>query len=94
MPQGHDIRAELAALQDDLATAEKPAADRPPPSADIPDPTTGETDQLECAMQELRTFFAAAARDAEKVVLEHPLAALAAAFALGVLAGRVLGSSR
>jgi ElaB/YqjD/DUF883 family membrane-anchored ribosome-binding protein len=89
----HDIRSELSALQDDLATKADPAADRPT-SSERADSSPKRGADLERALRELQTQLADAAGEAEAVLAEHPFDAVAAAFILGVTAGRMIGATK
>ena len=90
----HDIRSELSALQDDLAS-QGGSAYRPIHVFRTGGlfPTERWAD-LERALRELQTQLTDAAGEAEAVLTEHPFAAVAAAFLLGAAAGRMMGAAK
>ena len=47
--------------------------------------------EIERLLEELRVIAAEAGGNAEKIVAQHPLASVAAAFLLGVVIGRAMG---
>ncbi len=82
MAKKKSVRAELGELHSELKQSGEAAADRAEPSSQ-----TG-ADQI---FADLQTGLAKASEEAEELVVAHPLAAVAAAFLLGLLAGRILG---
>jgi ElaB/YqjD/DUF883 family membrane-anchored ribosome-binding protein len=90
----HDIRSELSELQDDLVSKANPTLGESTLSERMgPQPKEKWTD-LERVLRELQTQLADAAGEAEAVLAEHPFAAVAAAFILGVAAGRMMGAGK
>jgi ElaB/YqjD/DUF883 family membrane-anchored ribosome-binding protein len=88
----HDIRSELSALHDDLARSTAPASGKPPHSE-----RAGQKERwadVERVLRDLQTQLADAAGEAETVLAEHPFAAVAAAFVLGLTAGRIMGAMK
>jgi hypothetical protein len=90
----HDIRSELSALQDDLAFKTNPASDTSTFSEPTNAPPKQQWSDFESALRELQTHLAEAVGETETVLAEHPFAAVAAAFLLGVAAGRMMGAAR
>jgi hypothetical protein len=90
----HDIRSELSALQDDLASKADPLSGQAPFSEPMGSPPKEGWAEVERALRELQTQLADAAGEAEAVLAEHPFAAVAAAFILGVAAGRMMGAAK
>ena len=83
MAKKKSVRAELGDLQSQLKHAEAPQADH----AESPPPHR-ETERI---FAELESGLTKAGEEAEELVAAHPLAAVAAAFLLGLVAGRILG---
>ena len=54
-------------------------------------PNAEDDSELERALHELRRHMTDVAKEAEEMVSEHPMASLAAAFCLGMIAGRLSG---
>ena len=81
MAKKKSVRAELGDLQSQLKHAEVHGKD---PA----EPPRHETDRI---FAELESGLAKAGEEAEELVAAHPLAAVAAAFLLGLVAGRILG---
>ena len=90
----HDIRSELSALQDDLASKTNPTPGETTFSERVDSPPKEKWADLERALRELQAQLADAAGEAEAVLAEHPFAAVAAAFILGVAAGRMMGAAK
>lgn len=90
----HDIRSELSALQDDLASKSDPAPGQATFSERADSPPKERWADLERGLRELQAQLADAAGEAEAVLAEHPFAAVAAAFILGVAAGRMMGAAK
>jgi ElaB/YqjD/DUF883 family membrane-anchored ribosome-binding protein len=82
MAKKKSVRAELGDLQSQLKHAEAPKANHAEP------PPRHETDRI---FAELESGLTKAGEEAEELVAAHPLAAVAAAFLLGLVAGRILG---
>lgn len=86
------IRKELETLLKEVKTlqaeAAKPAAEKADAAAE-PAPTEAKTDEVSDALSELQTYLTAKASEAEEALEDHPLVALAAAFVLGLVAGRI-----
>ena len=85
MAKKRSVKSELGDLQAELkrtTEAEKPVAatEEAPPQS-----------EAETLLHELESSLGKAGEEAEELVKHHPLAALAAAFLLGLLAGRMLG---
>jgi ElaB/YqjD/DUF883 family membrane-anchored ribosome-binding protein len=76
----HELAAELARPADGRRSAGDRAAGASEESHDI-----------EALLRELQDKLSEAASDAEEVVLAHPLAAVASAFLLGLVLGRMMG---
>ena len=85
----HDIRSELSALQDDLKTGA--TTDRPAASEQAGVPKHDKRSELSRALQDLQTQLQETAGEAEDLLAEHPIAAVASAFLLGVVVGRTMG---
>ena len=84
MAKKRSVKTELGDLQAELsrtAGAEKASAE-----AEAPPHSEAET-----LLRELESSLGKAGEEAEELVTRHPLAAVAAAFLLGLLAGRMLG---
>jgi ElaB/YqjD/DUF883 family membrane-anchored ribosome-binding protein len=84
MAKKRSVKSELGDLQAELnrtAEAEKAAA-----AAEAAQPGEAET-----LLRELEACLGKAGEDAEDLVARHPLAAVGAAFLLGLLAGRMMG---
>lgn len=83
MAKKRSVKSELGDLQAELkrAEAETPAAD----------PEPAPKSEAETLLRELESSLGKAGEEAEELVKHHPLAAVAAAFLLGLLAGRILG---
>jgi ElaB/YqjD/DUF883 family membrane-anchored ribosome-binding protein len=83
MAKKRSVKSELGDLQAQLkrAEAETPAAE----------PEAAAKSEAERLLHELESHLGKAGEEAEELVKHHPLAAVAAAFLLGLLAGRVLG---
>lgn len=61
------------------------------PSAEEPEPHAGvEAPEIVRLLRELKTSFSESLENTEGAVTEHPLAAVAAAFLLGVAVGRAM----
>ena len=88
----HDIRAELFALQDDLAI--DPAPDQSTSSENADNQKAAKWTEIERALRELQSHLNDATGEAEDLLTEHPFAAVAAAFVLGIIAGRTLGFTK
>lgn len=78
----HPHRTELHALRAEVGDREAPIC--VVPSAE-------DASELERALHELRRHMTDVAKEAEEMVSEHPMASLAAAFCLGMIAGRLSG---
>lgn len=90
----HDVRSELSALQDDLASQARSPLEQAASSVGTTPPPKEKSADLEHALRELHQLLAEAAGEAETVLAEHPLAAVAAAFILGIVTGRMMGNTR
>ena len=90
----HDIRSELSALQDDLAGKGSATSSQSTFSERTDDPPKEKWADFERTLRELQTQLADAVGETEAVLAEHPFAAVAAAFILGVAAGRMMGAAR
>lgn len=90
----HDIRSELSALQDDLAVETNPTSHQSTSSEQTDAPPKEKWAEFERALRELQTQLAGAVGETEAVLAEHPFAAVAAAFLLGVAAGRMMRAAR
>ena len=90
----HDIRSELSALQDDLAVKANPTSGQSTFSERTDSPPKEKWADLERTLRELQTQLTDAVGETEAVLAEHPFAAVAAAFLLGVAAGRMMGAAR
>ena len=90
----HDIRSELSALHDDLASETNPMPGQSTSSERMDCPPKEKWADMDRALRELQTQLADAVGEAETVLTEHPFAAIAAAFILGVVVGRRMGSAR
>ena len=82
MAKKKSVRAELGDLQSQLKHAGAKEADHAEPHP------RREADRI---FAELESGLAKAGEEAEELVAAHPLAAIAAAFLLGLVAGRILG---
>jgi hypothetical protein len=71
----HVLRAEVGGREASISTV----------------PTAEDETELERALHELRRHMTDVATEAEEMVAEHPMASLAAAFCLGMIAGRLSG---
>lgn len=83
MARKRSVKSELGDLQAELkhaAQAEAAAGAKAPPPG-----------QVETLLEELQSSLGKAGEEAEELVARHPLAAVAAAFLLGILAGRMMG---
>jgi len=78
-------QTELHALRAEVSGREAPITAVP----NVEDET-----ELERALHELRRHMTGVAKEAEEMVAEHPMASLAAAFCLGMIAGRLSGGSK
>jgi ElaB/YqjD/DUF883 family membrane-anchored ribosome-binding protein len=85
----HDIRSELSALQDDLKSGA--ATVRPAASERAEAPKHDKWPELSRVLQDLQTQLQETAGEAEDLLAEHPIAAVASAFLLGVVVGRTMG---
>ena len=84
MAKKRSVKSELGDLQAELnRTAQVEAA-----AAEAETPPQGEVETL---LRELESCLGKAGEEAEELVTRHPLAAVAAAFLLGILAGRMVG---
>jgi ElaB/YqjD/DUF883 family membrane-anchored ribosome-binding protein len=90
----HDIRSELSALQDDLAVKENPTSGQSTFSEQMAAAPKEKWADFERTLRELQTQLADAVGETETVLAEHPFAAVAAAFLLGVAAGRMMGAAK
>jgi len=84
MARKRSVKSELGDLQAELhrtTEAEKATAE-----AEAAQPSEAET-----LLHELEACLGKAGDEAEDLVARHPLAAVAAAFLLGILAGRMMG---
>ena len=86
-PKMTDLTAELAALRADLHR--QPATPDPPPPSS-PD-TPGPGAELEAMIAELRDVLTDAGSGTRDAIADHPLTAVAAAFLLGIVVGRISG---
>ena len=78
-----ELRAEILALRSKAEKAEKPAA-----QGETAAPANPET-TLEHQIGELNRLVKAMLDDAETTVIEHPVATVAGALALGIVIGRL-----
>ena len=81
MAKKRSVKSELGDLQAELnrtAKAEAAAAAEAPQG------------EVETVLRELESCLGKAGEEAEELVTRHPLAAVAAAFLLGILAGRMV----
>ena len=80
-------------LQDELDTLRQQLVDRPPPAAPEASaaPPPAAASQLETQIKALSDALVDMSDDAEGNIKRHPLAAVAAAFLLGFMAGRTTG---
>jgi len=88
MARKKSAHAELGKLKEELEQAgpKRSKADAPKPD------DSGETpNEAERLLGELQTLLTRAGDEAEDMVVSRPLAALASAFLLGILVGRLLG---
>lgn len=83
MAKKRSVKSELGDLQAELKRAE---AETSPA-----EPAAGSKSEAETLLHELESSLGKAGEEAEELVKHHPLAAVAAAFLLGLLAGRMLG---
>jgi ElaB/YqjD/DUF883 family membrane-anchored ribosome-binding protein len=90
----HDIRSELSALQDELVSKANPTSGQSTVSERMDAPPKEKWADLERTLRELQTQLADTVGETEAVLAEHPFAAVAAAFLLGVAAGRMMGAAR
>jgi ElaB/YqjD/DUF883 family membrane-anchored ribosome-binding protein len=86
------IRKELETLLKEVkhlqSEAAKPAAEKPA-TAEDPSTTDAESEETSDAIAELQTYLATKAGEAGEALEEHPLVVVAAAFVLGLVAGRL-----
>jgi hypothetical protein len=86
-PKMTDLTAELAALRADIHR--QPAApDSSPPS---PPDSSGPGAELEAMLAELRDTLAEAGDETREAIADHPMMAIAGAFLLGIVVGRISG---
>ena len=88
------LRNELSALYDDLASGANAAPGQSSSSERMDSFPKEKWADLERILRELQTQLAGAEEETEAVLAEHPFAAVAAAFLLGVAAGRMMGAAR
>jgi ElaB/YqjD/DUF883 family membrane-anchored ribosome-binding protein len=84
----HDVRSELSALQDDLKNA---TPGGPTASERAETSKSDKWSELNRVLQDLQAHLQEAAGEAEDLLVEHPIAAVATAFLLGVAVGRTMG---
>ncbi|MBL8907302.1 MAG: hypothetical protein JNM20_11555 [Rhizobiales bacterium] len=84
MARKRSVKSELGDLQAELHHAA--GAEQAAGAAEPPPPGESET-----VLRELESALGKAGEDAEDLVARHPLAAVAAAFLLGILVGRIMG---
>jgi hypothetical protein len=82
MAKKKTVRAELGDLQSQLRRSEGQDTEH------AEQPARHETDRI---FAELESGLTKAGEEAEELVAAHPLAAVAAAFLLGLVVGRILG---
>ena len=85
MSQQDDMQAELDALQRELKQGAHPNEAR---SQGASAPASADFERI---LQEIQARLKDAAEDSEEVITEHPFAAVASAFLLGFVVGRLLG---
>ncbi len=83
MAKKRSVKKELGDLQAELMRGDAQAA------AAVSE--THQPGEAETLLRELEATLGKAGEDAEELVTRHPLAAVAAAFLLGLLAGRMVG---
>jgi ElaB/YqjD/DUF883 family membrane-anchored ribosome-binding protein len=89
-------RAELDELAAELKGTAAGAAGRADPFDAADEPNTGEgadAHDYRATLRDLERKLSEAAEDAEHIVVAHPLVAVAAAFLLGLMIGRMGGRS-
>jgi hypothetical protein len=82
-----DLSAELAALRADLGR--RAQAPQQPPSSEPDAASPGA--ELEAMLAELRDTLAEAGAETREAIADHPAMAIAAAFLLGIIVGRISG---
>ncbi|MFC4174543.1 hypothetical protein ACFOYU_21230 [Microvirga sp. GCM10011540] len=91
MVRRDSIHEELGALQADLARRSPSAQDGAAPRSAETNIGAAGPDGLEEQLRELGQALSGLAENTEDAIAEHPIAAVLAAFVLGVAVGRLLG---
>lgn len=88
MPTSNELREELLALKEDAARLPSTAGDEMLKASR--ERADGIAEQLKSALDELGETLGREEQQLEKLVAERPIAALACAFTLGIVAGLAL----
>lgn len=92
MADTESVQTELASMRQELARAE---SDDPAVKGKLeaPPPCVSFAPELDSFLHEMQAKWSEASDNAEELVKAHPVAALAAAFLVGIALGRLTGRS-